>query len=525
MKNKNIIKKWVFALSASISICIVPILILSCSKIGNNQLLPPINKPNDKPILPPNESKPEQKPPTDSTLDENFNNINDTYLKNNKINLIDNPSEYSISTPGTGGNNSIINNSAPSKTTPSDGVENNAKSDDRFIRTNLDIKQSKITFSLVFVDISGGTALGTGWILDFKLPSKNETYPKTWYIATNSHVIQNLKVNNDTISPERYNGPDNDYYDTQFVRLVGLKDQTLDKKLVETDQFNNDKTTYNYARIYPNDGANLKTIFIGNDFLKTTPSMFSRSGMWSDVEEYIDFAVMEVTFSSEEEAKKMTNDYYNDESLWFKYQKKSLVNEEEYIKKTKFNELGYPTANEREPRNQTSYLITNKNKDRNKNSKDSTLASSPYYRTFKNNSSSFDAALVLSYFGYNYRYADPEKNQSSISKRYASWGLMYQVNYGNLNAGSSGSMLLDENGYTWGIHLGADPNASLGFAQSLYCEGFNYQGKYGRYNLQGYDLINGGFPNQKTSYKDNLKKLYGNDPTFKTNLFKNGLSS
>ncbi|MBR3347942.1 MAG: hypothetical protein IKG36_00810, partial [Mycoplasmataceae bacterium] len=93
----------------------------------------------------------------------------------------------------------------------------------------------------------------------------------------------------------------------------------------------------------------------------------------------------------------------------------------------------------------------------------------------------------------------------------------------NLGEGSSGCMLMDKDGYTWGIHFGGDPNAQVGISVALYCEGFNYGGKFGKYNLEGYDLIEGGFPNQKTSYKQNLKKLYDGQ-NIKTKLFPNGLN-
>lgn len=480
----------------------------------NENINPPTNNngnnsgdPNSKPNVP--------------DKDDPFNKIDDSYLEKNNLNIIDNPSLYSMATPGSGGTNSINVAFSPSKTTPSNGVVPNAISDSNFIRTDLDIKQSKRTFSLVFVDGSSATHLGTGWILDFKL-TNDGSYPLTWYIASNSHVIQNLKVANDKVTPERYNIGD-DFHNTQSLQMAVLNDFTKNKELETTSPFAHDGT-FNHARIEPNNGKNLKTVLIGNDYLKTTPSMFSQSGKWQGIEEYIDFAVMEVTFENETIAKKMTHNYAIDSSLHFKYKKESLINKNDYINKTKFNTLGYPSLDSNGTSNRTAYLSTNKNQNRANIEKDNTIGSSNYYNTFKNTQGSFDAALALSYFGYEYRYADPKHEFPFLKQQYASWGLMYQINYGDMKPGSSGSMLMDENGYTWGIHLAGDSNASMGFSQALYCEGFNYMGKYGRYNLQGYDIIEGGFPNQQKSYKDGLKTLYGNDPSFKTNIFKNGLN-
>lgn len=131
----------------------------------------------------------------------------------------------------------------------------------------------------------------------------------------------------------------------------------------------------------------------------------------------------------------------------------------------------------------------------------------------------FDAAIGLSFFGYDYREA------YSLTTNYINWGLIYPVDYGSLGKGSSGSMLMDKEGYTMGIHYAADFPASTGFSIALYNEGFSYNGAFNKYNLEGYDLINGNvdgkFPNQRKSYRQSLKQLKG--ANFKTKLFPQGL--
>ena len=86
---------------------------------------------------------------------------------------------------------------------------------------------------------------------------------------------------------------------------------------------------------------------------------------------------------------------------------------------------------------------------------------------------------------------------------------------------------MDRDGYTVGIHFAGDFKASTGFTTSLYSEGFDYQGAFGKYNLQSYDAIDGNragnHPNQKHSYRTNMLKLYGKD--FKTNLYPQGLTN
>lgn len=471
---------------------------------------PPTVTPPSPPVSPPPITPPD-----------NWADINTTYFKE-KVTPITNGS-YSFSTPGTG-RDSIIPSNGPTKTTPSDGVKPNATVKTEKLLNDTDVNSAKRSFSLVFQDGSYGTHLGTGWILDFKL-TNDGSYPVTWYIATNAHVIQNLKVKNDVITPDRYNTIDNDgYYNTRSLIMFNISQKDDYKNITLGTTFN--LSSFQRAVINPYTGnqQNLKTVFIGNDFLKTSPKLYSSSGRWTNSEEYADFAVMEVTFSSSEEAKKMTHGYAENENVHFKYKKESLVKNQNNLNDNDFSVFGFPAITNQDPFNIESIPSINRDKDA-ANNTGGKLGTSSFYQTFTNIKSAFDAALGLSYFGYSYRFFNPNKpNLPNDDRFYNSWGLMYPVDYGNLGPGSSGSMLLDKNGYTWGIHFAADNNATTGLAQALYCEGFSYQGLFGKYNLEGYDLIDGGFPNQKNSYRDGLIKLYGKDPNFKTNLYKNGVN-
>ncbi|MFL0973860.1 hypothetical protein, partial [Mycoplasmopsis synoviae] len=52
-------------------------------------------------------------------------------------------------------------------------------------------------------------------------------------------------------------------------------------------------------------------------------------------------------------------------------------------------------------------------------------------------------------------------------------------------------------------------------------EGESYNGFYGKYQLEEYDLIYGGGKNQRTSYRQALESL---DANIKTALFPNGIN-
>ncbi len=442
--------------------------------------------------------------------------IDDQYLQNNLANVVTS-GQYDLARPGSlNGNDCVKVSSGPSKTTPSEGVPEYAKSIQSKVFNTFEIEQLANTFSLCFNSYSGACAYGTGWILDYQL-TEDGSYPTTWYIATNAHVIQNLKIPNEVISPVRYELEESPFTNTKQVILQRVKTENI----VLGQDFGDSQNLNMYERVYI-PATNLKTIFIGLDYLETTPSMFSIDGQWQDTEEYIDFAVMEVKFSSSEEAKTFTQNYVEKSSRHFKYRKESILKNYNLKIDNGYSVIGFPdTSSGSTPYFRPVSMYSNrpaamdKNEPIIANDQFSNLATSPYYNTFTDRLGMFDASLGLSFFGMDYRQA------YGLNRWYSSWGLTYPIDYSNLGAGSSGSMLRDKNGYTVGIYFAADPRAGIGLAQALYCEGFNYQGKYGKFNLEGYDIIEGGFPNQKISYKDNLRIIYGNE--FKTHLFPNGL--
>lgn len=413
--------------------------------------------------------------------------------------------------------------STQSPTHPSSGIQENALSSHSKLFDEMDIKQSKRTFSLMFMSTNSNRAMGTGWILDYKIPENKDEYPTTWYIATNAHVIQNLKVKDDKITPERYES--DNFYNTNLVRFITIADPKTDTDYGNTKDQGNLYKSVSVDAIAKDGTPNFKTVFIGNDFLKTSPKQYFSN--ITEGEEYADFAVMEVKFPDADTAKYITSDYASDTTNQFKYKKESLLVDKSYKDKHSFRVMGYPALNtvEFDSKNYYSTPYLNKPAESvniNNTLKERSLANTSSYNTFNGFSGAFDANISLSFLGYNYRLNHNNPSQIESTEHYYSWGLGYAVNYAGFDPGSSGSMLMDDDGYTWGIHFGADSKAVVGLSQALYCEGFSYNNKLGNYNLAGYDLIEGGFPLQSKSYKDGLKTLYGN--SFKTNLFPNGLN-
>ncbi|WP_033160141.1 MIP family Ig-specific serine endopeptidase [Mycoplasmoides alvi] len=431
---------------------------------------------------------------------------------------------------------------------PSPGVQSgpNQFSQDGFISTEKHVQLAKQVFSVGFHN--GSEMIGTCWILDYKL-TDDESYPLTWYFGTNAHVLDDLKVADDRLYPEKfgqYNPVSNTYrtLNTSSIslwRLINPKvGVVVDSGSSNNSEYwaetqisfcNNDKWgEHGIEEGYYLNKTPLKTIFTGNDFLTTSPKDDSTNS-YSDREEYADFGVFELTFENEQQARIATNDYYNwPENKKFKYHRDDLLNNPS-LRTNRVYELGYPQV-------QGGYTATRSvSINLNKQSYNSGIKDEPNgfsrsinYNTWINSEGTYDGHIAMPFFGYQYEWVDNSieylPNESSIKKTpYSTYGLIYAIDNGNMAPGSSGALVVDENGYALGIHFSSDNNAATGSAQAFYCKGYDYKGYYGNYNLPQYDLIRGGYPKQKGSYYDGLVKLYGKDSNFKTRLFPNGLIS
>ncbi|MBR2055529.1 MAG: DUF31 family protein, partial [Mycoplasmataceae bacterium] len=425
------------------------------------------------------------------------------------------------------------------------------------IPTEKHLELSKRVFSVTFNNTT--ESIGTCWILDYKL-TNDGSYPLTRYFGTNAHVLDDLKVENDTNYPEKFGKYDPNIFDqtsqiqgnyiTQNTRWIDLwklnhekiePNEQITSTMGSPDKFWT-KTTVNmfdkskdtdwvgiYKEGYYVENPPAKTIFLGNDFLTTSPKD-SSTNSFSDKEEYADFGVFELTFENEQQARQATNNYAEwEKDKQFKYRESDLVNNPEN-QTSKIYELGFPQdGNNGSHASRT--VSTNTNQvlyDQGKTDPNQGLSKSQHYNTWTHTYGGFDGHIAMPWFGYNYEWIDNNLSATSNFNKttsYATYGLIYGVNNGNMAPGSSGGLTIDENGYAIGVHFGSDNNAATGQSQAFYCGGYDYKGYYGNYNLPQYDLIRGGYPKQKNSYYDSLVKIYGKDPNFKTNLFPNGLTS
>ncbi|MDW2891965.1 Ig-specific serine endopeptidase MIP [Mesomycoplasma ovipneumoniae] len=434
--------------------------------------------------------------------------------------------------------------------------------------------------------IRSDMSFGTAAILDFE-KTENGSYPLKWFFITNAHVAASLRLANDTPSDKsQVWGRDESNYSEQFrqyntwtITLTKLKNTTpihsklptsigegfatyYDSEEVRVKEL--DGTLYNNGRDgqyerdsllvneTPKKPLNVRTIVIGTNALKSSPKDFSSQKVYQDIEEVLDFAVVEVNFDNETQAKKMTQDYYNEAQQQNHYQGRdeNFLDPKVYekIPPTDFYGFGWPSTQNESQRtldryenptdfanrrfqvspwfNKPEALYFNNNPEDKRWEKGGEFAWSRSYRSFVNLPGITDyfitnPTLTSSYF--EIQHAPNEKGD--VSSPYLISGQGFLIDNFASGGGVSGTSIRDSNEKIYGLQFASDNAASAAFVLALRSYGYDYKGYYGKYNLPSYDIIYGS-KNQFKSYFDAMLQLYGDksNKKLKTNLFPNGFS-
>lgn len=430
---------------------------------------------------------------------------------------------------------------------------------------------AKISYSVNFDH--GGIYIGSAWLLDYQIPESiqsekqegntynDSNYPTKWYLATNSHVMDDLITPN---SPYEETRSEKEGKVTSVVKLTKLVSPQFshtknDKYIEPTGPQNPNYKTYEFYQL--NDSGiieqnpAIRPVFLGFDYLKSQPSDFISNvpvidedvqKEWNKpVQEIADFSVFEIDFEkltgrnmpqgydSHKLAKEFTSNYAN----WalkdkYKIPEQSYLNRKNDLDSAKVYNLGFPSRFT--PNYPNGSQITD---DRTKLYIDvpSTLPEKEYenasskfvkerhFNTFKNARGLMDSVLAFPDFGYKFQPPSVSLVAAGGVIPTIYQGLIYVDRNGDLDGGSSGSIFVDDDNYIQGIHFASDFTAHVGMSFSLLSEGYNYNGAYGVYNMQPYDLIRGGYENQKSSYLDQLRSLY-KDSNIKTYIFNQGIN-
>ncbi|WP_341491778.1 Ig-specific serine endopeptidase MIP [Mesomycoplasma ovipneumoniae] len=434
--------------------------------------------------------------------------------------------------------------------------------------------------------IRSDMSFGTAAILDFE-KTENGSYPLKWFFITNAHVAASLRLANDTPSDKSqvWGRDESNYseafrqYNTWTITLTKLKNTTpihsklptsigegfatyYDSEEVRVKEL--DGTLYNNGRDgqyernsllvnkTPEKPLNVRTIVIGTNALKSSPKDFSSQKVYQNIEEVLDFAVVEVNFDNEAQAKKMTQDYFEAAQQQNHYQgrEENFLDPKIYekIPPTDFYGFGWPSTQNESQRtldryenptdfanrrfqvspwfNKPEALYFNNNPEDKRWENGGEFAWSRSYRSFVNLPGITDyfitnPTLTSSYF--EVYHAPNEKGE--ISSPYLISGQGFLIDNFASGGGVSGTSIRDSNEKIYGLQFASDNAASAAFVLALRSYGYDYKGYYGKYNLPAYDIIYGS-KNQFKSYFDAMLQLYGDksDKKLKTNLFPNGFS-
>ncbi|WP_120160766.1 Ig-specific serine endopeptidase MIP [Mycoplasmopsis bovirhinis] len=148
------------------------------------------------------------------------------------------------------------------------------------------------TYSINFVEKSGSSHFGTAWIIDYEL-TEDGSYPKKWYIATNLHVGNMLNDNTTYFNLTRLDpeAPLNENLTLRSPNTINYNNKPVNKYF----------TTFQINLEIPDLKDKVKMVYKAVDFLKADPKDYlsqQQQTKFTDFKEYIDFAVLEIDFSS-----------------------------------------------------------------------------------------------------------------------------------------------------------------------------------------------------------------------------------
>ncbi|MDJ1647137.1 Ig-specific serine endopeptidase MIP [Mycoplasma phocimorsus] len=416
-------------------------------------------------------------------------------------------------------------------------------------------------------------SFGTMWILDAEI--SKEGYPTKFFFGTNAHVADALNKNIIDINISRANNSININQELK----PNENDSSFDSFSFHLQDYNNLRDD-NLQKL---DAYNaFKVIFSAKDYLKSKPSDFlieKQAKKYQDVEEFADFAVIEIDFSKIKDLNKVEISNNQDSGFSIPHRNKETINfpaelarlftnnyadffnKEKQIKllansylkqyakidiplnkeitndKDSFFILGYPStqfdyflklnnkakqnANYIENSALKQSLWTNINSDYfnnnfKKNENGERISQQIGLRTFIEKPGIVDSFLSVPNENGKGFYIAPD------GKEYISMSLEYTPRFYAPGGGASGSSLRNQKNELIGAFhykYGRFAEIGTGLAVALRCEGYDYQGLFGDYNLPQYDLIYGTGKNQKNSYREELRRNYDN---IKTLLLPNG---
>lgn len=343
---------------------------------------------------------------------------------------------------------------------------------------------------------------GTGWILDYIQPNDPNTYPTTFFIATNMHVAARFNYLEKEVL-EGTSVPDPAYINDRKKDdgLYLVINPYLNKNDVSEQNNNLQNLSRDWIITKINDFALVYTAlnFLDKNYLANYKLHSTNSYEPTKLPNHAkDFAVLKVVFNDERAARVITRDfYYKYKNKPYKFAKQSLLTNsiDELMKRSDFYIFGYPAGIP---------TINKPTTDTNFSNGAKLLINQAYNNYFLNKHNQIIPGIINGSITNNLLKFG---RQTGFVDNYEYFNLMYSFKDSSLIGGSSGSVVLNDKKEIVGIHFAMVKPLDGSLAEPLIFEGYRINDQL---ILPAYDLINGGMVHQVYSYKQAFRKHFKN---------------
>ena len=328
---------------------------------------------------------------------------------------------------------------------------------------------------------------GTAWILDYE-KTENGSYPTTFYYATNMHVIAHMNRDKKTLN-KNPNEPIKNNEGIEFRKTIFGEKEIRTFKLEESE----------YPELVFSATNFLKN---GSDTIDYTTQGYQKTQSLTNY--FKDFAIIKVTYKTEERAKFATNEFatkYTTPKFKFNNIQESLLNRQtgQDLSDYKKNySLGYPAGGDGFTGGSNSggaSATINKRVGSVDHENGQSFANNTQFQYINNYGQSIPGI-------YDQQRAAPPPLIWE-GKTFYRFNTVYGLNNSGFIGGGSGTLVVDGDYNVVGIYWGNIGNTQSAFVDPLVSP--EVKDKRGKTLIHGYDLINGGGQGQSKSFKQWLE--------------------
>ena len=327
---------------------------------------------------------------------------------------------------------------------------------------------------------------GTAWILDYQKTSDG-SYPKTFYYATNMHVVARMNHKKDTLNKDQ-SGPIKNNESVEFRKSILGQEEIKNFKLKDSEY---PELVFSATNFLNN----------GSDTIEYTTQGYQNAQKLKNY--FKDFAIIKVTYETSERAKEATSgfaDKYKTPKIKFNKISESLLNKQTSQGLSDYQRnysLGYPAGSNGlmgGSNSGGSHATVNKRVGNVDGKHGQTFANNRHFQFINNYGQTIPGI-------YDQQRADPPPLLWQ-GKTYYRFNTVYGLNNSGFAGGGSGTLVVDGNYQVLGIYWGNIGNTQSAFVDPLVSP--EIKDRNGNTLIYEYDLINGGGKNQANSFKKYL---------------------